>query len=679
MTEHQSDPRILNNLSMSSFSPVMNSRSLEILDNVSDAVLVMDQEWRVVFANKQACILNQTDLAAFLGKTHWEAWPPSVGTEIERQYRRSMKEQVDVHFEFHYAFDPYDIWLEVDTYPSLSGLSIFYRDISARKSAERTLRDSETRFRALAENIAQLAWIADASGWIFWYNKRWFDYTGTTLEQMQGWGWSEVHHPDHLARVTEKWSAHLPQGLPWEDTFPLRGKDGQYRWFLSRANPTFDDNGNVLLWCGTNTDITEQRATEEKLRSRVDREALLNRIGLSIRRMDDPVEIEALAVRALGEILGVDRCYFASVDELADYFRIGPDFRRDSLPVLTGEYALSVFNFDLQAVFPDGKSIVVPDVKSYFTNPVTARALSEMSISAVIGVPFFNGGRVVAVLSAGMAAQSREWTEDEVALCEAVGLLLHTGIESVKNSLRERKITEQLKSALQPATPIQVPGLLLAEYYRPALADQGVGGDFSDVFSTDKGVTYLVVGDLSGKGIAAASQVAMVRHMLRFALYNGRTVAGPVGSVNSTLAEHGLLTGFSTLFVGRYDASNRELTYVNCGQDPGLILRHGTGAIETLSPTGPVVGLDSNGVYTEEVVTLQFGDVIAVFTDGLTEAGPTRMTLLTGEGVAQLLAHEVQTPDSEPQAIVERLIAGVDAYAGHGVRDDQCLLVGRVV
>ncbi len=242
---------------------------------------------------------------------------------------------------------------------------------------------------------------------------------------------------------------------------------------------------------------------------------------------------------------------------------------------------------------------------------------------------------------------------------------------------REHKIAEQLQDALQPPLPPGVPGLTLADYYRPALEEAGVGGDFADVFAADKGVTFLVVGDLSGKGLAAASQVAIVRNMLRFALYNGRTLAGPVTTLSRTLAENDLLTGFATLFVGRYEASKRILSYVNCGQDAGLILRGVTGQIEALPPTGPVLGGFVGAEFTEESVRLDAGDVLALFTDGLTEAGPTRSALLTGDGVAALLreAASGEAAGADAESIVTHIIAGVDAYAETGIRDDQCLLI----
>ena len=117
----------------------------------------------------------------------------------------------------------------------------------------------------MANNISQLAWMADADGSRFWFNKRWLDYTGIALDEAKGWGWTKAHHPDNVQAFLERYRKAVKEGGFWEDTYPLMGKDGQDRWFLSRAMPIKDDHGRVVRWFGTNTDITEELNTQRNL------------------------------------------------------------------------------------------------------------------------------------------------------------------------------------------------------------------------------------------------------------------------------------------------------------------------------------------------------------------------------------------------------------------------------
>ncbi len=125
---------------------------------------------------------------------------------------------------------------------------------------------SEERFRVMANAMSQLAWTAHGDGHIFWYNQRWYDYTGATPEAMMGWGWQSVHHPAELPKVLEKWKAAIASGEPFEMTFPLRGADGVYRLFLTRGIPLKNAAGAVTQWFGTNTDVDALKRVEGALR-----------------------------------------------------------------------------------------------------------------------------------------------------------------------------------------------------------------------------------------------------------------------------------------------------------------------------------------------------------------------------------------------------------------------------
>ena len=159
----------------------------------------------------------------------------------------------------------FDVYAFRVGHPESRRVAVIFNNITQRKKSEIALRESEERFRMMADNISQLAWICDQLGNAIWYNQRWYDYTGTTFDEMRGGGWQRVQHPEHTERVAVNLRRSRETGEVWEDTFPLRGKDGKYRWFLSRALPIRDEQGKIVRWFGTNTDITELREAEAQL------------------------------------------------------------------------------------------------------------------------------------------------------------------------------------------------------------------------------------------------------------------------------------------------------------------------------------------------------------------------------------------------------------------------------
>jgi len=141
----------------------------------------------------------------------------------------------------------------------------YEQELVVQESATK-VKQTEAEFEALANAIPQLAWMANPDGWIFWYNERWYSYTGTTPQQMDGWGWKSVHDPEMLTEVLNKWTHSISTGEPFEMVLPLKGADGVFRPFLTGVMPVKNAEGKVVRWFGTNTDISEQKKSEEAVK-----------------------------------------------------------------------------------------------------------------------------------------------------------------------------------------------------------------------------------------------------------------------------------------------------------------------------------------------------------------------------------------------------------------------------
>ncbi|MCV3215526.1 PAS domain-containing protein, partial [Plectonema radiosum NIES-515] len=147
------------------------------------------------------------------------------------------------------------------------------QDIGDRKQVEETLRQSEERYRFLADTIPEMVWTTDAEGLATYVNQRWYEYTGLTLEETAGYGWRKVLHPDDLEISAQVWTQALQNGRPYElEHRYLRVADGTYRWHLVRGLPIKDDQGRIVKWFGTCTDIHQQKQIDEERAQILERE-----------------------------------------------------------------------------------------------------------------------------------------------------------------------------------------------------------------------------------------------------------------------------------------------------------------------------------------------------------------------------------------------------------------------
>ncbi len=245
-----------------------------ITRNTPDLIYVFDLNYRFTYANEALLKMWGRTWDDAIGKgmleVGYDPWHAEMHQrEIDKVIATKKPVRGEVSFPhaklgmrmYDYIFAPV-----VNKKGEVEAVTGTTRDISDIKNAEEELKKSKEQFSTLADNMENLAWLADGEGEIYWYNKRWLDYTGLSLEEMQGWGWQKVHHPDHVERILELSKKLWHINETFELTFPLRRHDGEYRWFLTRGYPVTNEEGKIIRWIGTNTDIDEQKKAEEQFR-----------------------------------------------------------------------------------------------------------------------------------------------------------------------------------------------------------------------------------------------------------------------------------------------------------------------------------------------------------------------------------------------------------------------------
>lgn len=191
----------------------------------------------------------------------YQSGEPYVGRGVPIKLRQADSELLKQYY-VDFVYQPIR-----DSAGQVSGIFIEGSDVTDAVKANHALRESEKHLRQLANTIPHLAWLAEPDGQILWFNDRWYEYTGTSPKEMEGWGWQSVHDPKRLPDIIENYKQCLVNGDPMEMTFPLRSASGEFRTFFTRATPLRDEAGKILQWLGTNTDIHEMEQVQEELKA----------------------------------------------------------------------------------------------------------------------------------------------------------------------------------------------------------------------------------------------------------------------------------------------------------------------------------------------------------------------------------------------------------------------------
>jgi two-component system, sensor histidine kinase and response regulator len=240
------------------------------VDHATDAFFLQDDQLVVVDVNRQACQSLGYTRDELVGMTPLDFDPDVTPAMLEEFGRRLDTGEMLVFESRHRRKDGSVFPVEVRGRPFWEGgrrLTVALAlDITEHKRAEEALRESERRFRILAEALPHMVWTAQPDGATDYYNARTTEYTGLTSEQLRGWGWRSTIHPEDLPRCLELWTRSIATGEPYEIEFQVRRADGAFGWHLARALSLRDESGRITKWFGSCIDIDDQKRAQETLR-----------------------------------------------------------------------------------------------------------------------------------------------------------------------------------------------------------------------------------------------------------------------------------------------------------------------------------------------------------------------------------------------------------------------------
>lgn len=303
-------------------------------------------------------------------------------------------------------------------------------------------------------------------------------------------------------------------------------------------------------------------------------------------------------------------------------------------------------------------------------------------VRSLLALPLVYGGEATGAMT--LYYQSpRALTPDDIGLAQnfahqAANALQNARLFANLNAAyrRELRIAETLQQNFTSPIPPQVNRFQFAHEYQAALAEAEIGGDFYDVFGLGGARMGVVMADVSGKGLKAALQTAMIKYTLRaFAAQHADAPEQALARVNDVLSsELGLLDGFVTLFYGVLDTQTGAFVYANAGHEAPFWSRKSEG--ETLplpSENGLPLGCAPSVRYVAQAVQLAPGDLLALFTDGMTEARAPGGDFLGADGLLAL----VPTEATDARQACAELFSRVRTFAGDQLRDDVSLLLLR--
>lgn len=612
-----------------------------IFEQSSSLMGLLNPDGTVLKANPTAFGFIEGKEAEVVGRLFWETPWWTHSPELQERLRRAIKAAArgeSIRFETtHLTPEGKLYYLDFSLKPvkDEKGNVILLvpegRDITERKLAEETLRETMVKYRIVADNTYN---------WECWLSPEGrFVYTSPSCKRITGYDaeeltadphliWSIVHPDDRRLLADHRRDIHQAKTMG-EVEYRFIRRDGDIRWIHHVCQPVFDSNGNYLGSRGSFSDITTRKQVEERNL----------RLAAIVESSDDAI---------IGKTVdGVITSWNKGAEKNFNYTE-GEVLGKSILILIPSEYVGEVLQ--IHERIRRGEHV------EHFET-VRRRKNGELINMSVTYSPIKDAeGRVVAMSTIG-----RDITEQKKA---ARSLLDNARIT------RELEIAKEIQQSFLPVCPLKLPGLLLACRCVPAAH---VGGDYYDFFPLEDGKVDLVIADVTGHSVGSSLLMTMTRSVLKAKVSSSRSPGKLLEAVNDLLHDDLSRAELQiSMFYVRVDTANHTLAYANAGHVRPLLFRCKEGAFVELDADGLLMGIKTDVVFEEKEIPVEADEIVILCTDGVIEAENAAGEMF---GTGQLRRVVADNCEQHPNEIMAAVFQELTAYT---MSDDVAIIIFKI-
>ncbi len=436
-----------------------------IIEAVPEGIWVVDSEGKTIFSNRRMAEILGVEFESMPERSCFSCVFPDELAEAQSHFARTLTGD-GRPFDFRLRRgDGSPIWVSISCMPVRGpepasaplGLLGLFSDVSERKRSEALLRESEKRFRLLVDVAPVMVWVAGQDKLCTDFNKPWLDFTGRSLQQELGNGWTSGVHPDDLDRCMANYLASFDARRDFRMEYRLRRADGEYRWVLDSGTPLYRE-GEFAGYVGTCIDVTEQKLIAERtraaaaLRESEERQKFLLTLSDSLRPLSEPISIQETATRLVGEYLTLDGCAYGEADAPGETFTVDRDYTAPGVRSVAGTLHIRDFGEAITERCRAGQYTTVADAR---TDPLAATPdgidrHERADIRAFVAIPVLKDARLKALFF-GYSVTVRNWTRLESELMADVADRTWSAVERARGETELRKSEERLRLAAHAA------------------------------------------------------------------------------------------------------------------------------------------------------------------------------------------------------------------------------------